>query len=80
MHNEGNYTQMTPLGRVKMTMDAIYAVRRRVHAAAQANDQNAVRTLMGDLTALNVCLVAEVQSLINELDKMKPYLIKGGKV
>lgn len=70
---------LTAKQRTRMCLDAIYDARRRAREANGAGDTHGELRIMGDLTALHVCLVGEVQMLLDELDKMKPYLIKGGK-
>lgn len=70
---------MTAYQRVKMTLDAIYDAKARAHKAYEDSDSMAYNRIMGDVNALHVCLVGEVQSLVNELSKVKMVYVQGGK-
>jgi hypothetical protein len=54
---------------VKDILDAIRSVRLRAKRALDGNDQIAYSSLMGDLYALEACLVIETEKLVNYLDK-----------
>lgn len=71
---------MTRKQRTRMCLDAIYDARRRVRDANALGDKPAELRIMGDVQALYICLVSEVHMLVDELDRMQPYLIKGGKL
>lgn len=64
---------------VKMVLNAIYDAKRRATEAHAKGDTIGQHQIMGDLNALYICLVGDVQTLVDDLDKMRPYIIKGGK-
>lgn len=53
---------------VKDILDAINSVRSRVRTATKAGDLPEAHKLMGDLYALEVCLVIETSKLIEEME------------
>lgn len=56
---------------VKYILDAIHSVRRRVLTAVRAGDLPEAHKLMGDLYALEVCLVTETAKLVRELEELE---------
>jgi hypothetical protein len=55
--------------RVKDTLDAINSVKGRAKAALTRGDYILLSQLMGDLYALEACLVGETERLVEEIDK-----------
>lgn len=63
---------MKPKEMVILTLDAIRSVKRRVKAAMSDGDTFMVNQLMGDLYALECCLVYEAERLMDEMDADEP--------
>lgn len=61
---------MKPEQNVRDILEAIESVKARAVIANSNGDASAYRQLMGDLTALEVCLVAEATKLMEEFDKI----------
>lgn len=53
---------------VKDILSAIKSVRGRAQAAMDAKDFDGFAKLMGDLYALEVCLVSETEKLVAEIE------------
>lgn len=53
---------------VKDCLAAISSVRNKVYAAMAKGDLNEATRLMGDLYALEVCLVIETEKLVRDMD------------
>lgn len=53
---------------VKDTLSAIESVKRRIKIAENSGSQDQVHRLMGDLYALEACLVIESQKLVDKLE------------
>lgn len=56
---------------VKDTVDAIKNLRIQARRAREAGDMITLSSLMGDLEALKICLVTDVERLIGDLEEEK---------
>lgn len=55
---------------VQEILEAISDVKNRATYAKNNGDLSEYRSLMGDLTGLEVCLVIQAQALMEEMDKI----------
>lgn len=62
---------MHKIQEVKETLEAIESVKARAKAAMDAGDSVLFNELMGDLYALEACLVGAAKALVEEIDLNK---------